>query len=115
MQAIGGANHKIEGFYDVCNERGLTGDQGVIIPASNVQHLMLREDVVEAVREGRFKVYSISTIDEALELLTGVSAGERGPDGAYPSDSINGLVQTQLGRFAERLRAFSARDGDAPR
>jgi len=108
VQAIGGANHKIEGFFDVCNERGLTGEQGVIIPASNVQHLMLREDVVEAVREGRFKVYSVSTVDDALELLTGVAAGERGPDGAYPPDSINGLVQAQLTRYAERLRAFTS-------
>jgi lon-related putative ATP-dependent protease len=108
IQAIGGANHKIEGFYDVCNERGLTGEQGVVIPASNIQHLMLREDVVEAVRAGRFKVYSVSTVDDALELLTGAPAGERGPDGAYPPDSINGLVQAQLTRFAERLRAFTS-------
>jgi predicted ATP-dependent protease len=108
VQAIGGANYKIEGFFDVCEERGLTGDQGVIIPASNVQHLMLREDVVEAVRAGRFKVYSVSTVDEALELLTGVEAGTRGPDGTYPPDSINGRVQSQLTRFAERLRAFTS-------
>src|SRR5690606_25348252 len=93
VQAIGGANYKIEGFFDVCKERGLTGEQGVIIPASNVQHLMLREDVVEAVQEGRFKVYSVSTIDEALELLTGVPVGERQPDGTYPPDSLNGRVQ----------------------
>jgi predicted ATP-dependent protease len=108
VQAIGGANYKIEGFFDVCNERGLTGEQGVIVPASNVQHLMLREDVVEAVRQGRFKVYSVSTVDEALELLTDAQAGTRGPDGAYPPDSINGLVQAQLTRFAERLRAFTS-------
>lgn len=108
VQAIGGANHKIEGFFDVCRERGLTGDQGVIIPASNVQHLMLREDVVEAVRAGQFKIHSITTIDEALELLTDVPAGTPGPDGAYPPDSINGLVQAQLMHFAERLRAFTS-------
>jgi lon-related putative ATP-dependent protease len=115
MQAIGGANYKIEGFFDVCKERGLTGEQGVIIPASNVQHLMLREDVVEAVRQGKFRVYSVTTVDEALELLTGMPAGERGPDGLYPPDSINGLVQTQLARFAERLRVFISdhgRDGE---
>jgi predicted ATP-dependent protease len=108
VQAIGGANYKIEGFFDICRERGLTGDQGVIIPQSNVQHLMLREDVVEAVREGRFKVHSVSTIDEALELLTGVTAGERAPDGTYPSGSINALVQAQLTRYAERLREFTS-------
>jgi lon-related putative ATP-dependent protease len=108
VQAIGGANQKIEGFFDVCRERGLTGEQGVIVPASNVQHLMLREDVVEAVRDGRFKVYSISTIDEALELLTGVEAGQKGPDGTYPPESINGRVQAQLTRFAERLQAFTS-------
>jgi predicted ATP-dependent protease len=107
VQAIGGANHKIEGFFDVCEERGLTGEQGVVIPASNVQHLMLREDVVEAVRQGRFRVYSVETVDEALELLTGVPAGTRGIEGVYPPDSINGMVQAQLTRYAERLRAFT--------
>jgi lon-related putative ATP-dependent protease len=107
VQAIGGANQKIEGFFDVCRERGLTGEQGVIIPASNIQHLMLREDVVDAVREGRFTVYSVSTVDEALELLTGVPAGERAADGTYPQDSINALVLAQLRQYAERLRAFS--------
>ena len=115
VQAIGGANYKIEGFFDVCNERGLTGDQGVVIPASNVQHLMLREDVVQAVQEGHFKVYSVTTVDEALELLTDVPAGERGPDGAYPPDSINGLVQAQLTRFAERLREFTSDHWRDPR
>jgi predicted ATP-dependent protease len=106
VQAIGGVNYKIEGFFDVCRERGLTGDQGVIIPASNIQHLMLREDVVEAVEAGRFQVYSVSTIDDALELLTGASAGTRDVNGVYPPDSINGLVQAKLIQYAERLRAF---------
>ncbi len=115
VQAIGGANYKIEGFYDVCKERGLTGEQGVILPASNVQHLMLREDVVEAVREGQFHVYSISTIDEALELLTGVEAGVKQPDGSYPPESINGRVQATLVRFAERLREFVEEHGDGAR
>jgi lon-related putative ATP-dependent protease len=107
VQAVGGTNQKIEGFFDTCRERGLTGEQGVIIPRSNVQNLMLREDVVEAVREGRFKVHAITSIDEALELLTGVPAGERGPDGAYTPGSINALAQDQLTRFAERMRAFT--------
>jgi lon-related putative ATP-dependent protease len=104
VQAIGGANQKIEGFYDVCRIKGLSGEQGVIIPASNVQHLMLREDVVEAVKAGRFHVYSVATVDEALELLTGVPAGEKGPDGEYPPDSLNGRVMARLRQFTERLR-----------
>lgn len=105
VQAIGGANYKIEGFYDVCQQRGLTGQQGVIIPASNVQHLMLREDVVQAVRDGKFRIYAVAGVDEALELLTGVPAGQKGPDGAYPAGSINALVQEKLRDFAERWRA----------
>src|SRR4051812_15432052 len=104
VQAIGGANYKIEGFYDVCRQRGLTGQQGVIIPASNVQHLMLREDVVQAVRDGTFHVYGVSTVDEALELLTGVPAGQKGTDGTCPPGSINALVQAKLRDFAERWR-----------
>jgi lon-related putative ATP-dependent protease len=107
VQAIGGANQKIEGFYDVCRERGLTGDQGVIVPESNIQHLMLREDVVEAVRDGRFKVYSVSNIDEALELLTGLHPGSKQEDGLYDPDSINGRVLARLRAFAERLYEFS--------
>jgi predicted ATP-dependent protease len=81
IQAIGGVNEKIEGFYDICHRRGLTGEQGVIIPAVNVQHLMLRPDVVEAARAGQFHIYAIRHVDEGLALLTGLPAGERGPDG----------------------------------
>ncbi len=117
VQAIGGANHKIEGFFDVCRLRGLSGAQGVIIPASNVQHLMLREDVVQAVRDGQFHIYSASTIDEALERLTGLEAGMRGADGSYPPASINGRVQTALTELAERLRKAGpqfSRDGAKP-
>ncbi len=107
VQAIGGANQKIEGFFDICDSRGLTGDQGVIVPASNVQHLMLREDVVEAVRQGQFKVYAVSTIDEALELLTGEQAGIRDASGGYAPESLNGKAQARLSQFARRLQAFS--------
>ena len=119
VQAIGGANQKIEGFYDVCRLQGLTGDQGVIIPATNVQHLMLREDVVEAVRSGRFHVYSVATVDEALELLTGIPAGKKRPDGEYPPDSINGRVMKRLREITESWREHSdnarpARDVDEP-
>ena len=79
----------------------------MILPASNVQHLMLREDVVEAVKAGQFRVHSVVTVDEALELLTGIPAGKQGPDGTYPPDSVNGLVQAKLLRFAAQLQAFS--------
>jgi lon-related putative ATP-dependent protease len=113
VQAIGGVNQKIEGFFDVCQAAGLTGDQGVVIPASNVQNLMLREDVVEAVAQGRFHVYPIGSVDEGIEILTGRPAGERGPDGAFPEDTLNHLVDQRLREMAERLRSF-ARDGGPP-
>lgn len=103
VQAIGGANQKIEGFFDVCRIRGLTGEQGVLIPASNVQHLMLREDVVQAVADDKFVVHAISDIDQALELLTGVPAGQPDEDGKYPDGTVNGLVQRKLADIASRL------------
>jgi lon-related putative ATP-dependent protease len=105
VQAIGGVNEKIEGFYDVCNARGLTGEQGVIIPRSNVQHLMLREDMVEAVRNGKFAVWAVSTIAEGIEILTGMPAGMRGEDGLFPTDSVYGRVEERLKVFAERAKA----------
>jgi predicted ATP-dependent protease len=108
VQAIGGANEKIEGFYDICKGNGLTGDQGVLIPAANVRNLMLRPDVVEAAREGRFRIYPVSHIDEGIELLTGLPAGARGADGRFPDDSINGRVEATLTRFAEAARAYGA-------
>jgi predicted ATP-dependent protease len=92
VQAIGGVNHKIEGFFDVCRVRGLTGRQGVIIPATNVQHLMLREDVVEAVKAGQFQVYQAATIDEALEMLT-ARRGYEGSGWPYPEGSLNARIQ----------------------
>jgi lon-related putative ATP-dependent protease len=114
VQAIGGVNEKIEGFFDVCKQGGLTGDQGVLIPAANVQHLMLRRDVVDAVKDGTFRVYSVRTIDEGIELLTGIPAGVRGRDGRFPPDSINGKVEAKLTAYAEAARRFvhhSADDG----
>ncbi|MPN34026.1 Lon protease [bioreactor metagenome] len=96
IQAIGGVTHKIEGFFELCNKRGLTGNQGVIIPASNVRDLVLREEVVEAVKEGKFHIYPITHIDEGIEILTGVTAGKLGKNAKYPPTSINGLVLKKL-------------------
>jgi lon-related putative ATP-dependent protease len=107
VQAIGGVNEKVEGFFDVCRARGMTGEEGVVIPASNVKHLMLRRDVVEAVRKGLFAIYPIETVDQAMELLTGVPAGERDESGAFPEGTINHLVEARLIAFAERRLALA--------
>lgn len=106
VQPIGGVNQKIEGFFDICNGRGLTGKQGVLIPASNVVHLMLRPDVVAAAAAGKFHIHAVSSIDEGIELLTGISAGARGADGAFPPDSVNGRVEARLNGFAMARQAF---------
>lgn len=106
VQAIGGVNQKIEGFFDVCQQRGLTGRQGVMIPSANKSQLMLRHDVLAAVQRGEFSIYAVARIDEGIEILTGVPAGERGPDQQYTSGSINRRVEERLQSFAERARAF---------
>lgn len=106
IQAIGGVNEKIEGFFDICKARGLTGSQGVLIPKANVQHLMLRRDVVDACAEGKFAIYAVSTINEGITLLTGIEAGVRGADGAYPAGSINRRVEDRLRAFANIRRNF---------
>ncbi len=108
-QAIGGVNEKIEGFFDLCRDRGLTGEQGVIIPASNVKHLMLRGDVLAAAREGRFHIHAIEDVDQAIELLTGMPAGKPAADGSYPDGSINARVARRLADFAEKAAAFARR------
>jgi lon-related putative ATP-dependent protease len=104
VQAVGGVTRKIEGFYATCVVQGLTGRQGVIVPAANVRNLMLHEDVVEAVRAGRFHVWAVRTIDEGIELLTGRRAGRRRADGTYPPDSVHGLVAARLEAYARRLQ-----------
>ena len=109
VQAIGGVNEKIEGFFDICRSRGLGDGHGVMIPKANVQHLMLREDVVEAVRDGKFSVWSVEHVDQGIEMLTGVKAGSRGPDGRFPAGTVNRLVEDKLRSFAERAKAFGAR------
>ncbi len=106
VQAIGGVNEKIEGFFDVCRAKGLTSEQGVIIPQSNAQNLMLREDVVEAVKSKKFHIWAVKTINEGIEILTGMPAGERGSDGKFPEATVNYRVEQRLEKFAECLKEF---------
>jgi predicted ATP-dependent protease len=106
VQAVGGVNEKIEGFYDLCLARGLTGNQGVIIPAANIPHLMLRPQLVEAVRERRFHIFAVSRVEEAAELLMGLPAGQMGTDGRYGTDSLFGKVQVHLEELAEAARDY---------
>jgi lon-related putative ATP-dependent protease len=112
VQAIGGVNEKIEGFFDVCAARGLSGTQGVLIPDANAQHLMLRADVVEACAAGRFAVYPVRTIDQGIRLLTQQDAGERAGDGRYPDGSVNRLVEDRLTAFAKVRQAFGRDTAD---
>ncbi|MEZ5445609.1 MAG: ATP-binding protein [Gammaproteobacteria bacterium] len=107
VQPIGGVNEKIEGFFDICQARGLSGQQGVIIPATNVRHLMLRADVVQAAREGRFHLYSVNHVDEAIALLTGFAAGEVDETGAFPEDSINARVAARLTELSLMRQAYA--------
>ena len=108
IQAIGGVNQKIEGFYDVCKAKGLTGTQGVIIPEANIPDLMLREDIVKAVKEKKFHIYSVKTIDQGIEILTRRTAGQRLKNGKFEKDSVNDLVNGKLLEFAVKLKEFSA-------
>jgi len=108
IQPIGGVNEKIEGFFDVCKAKGLTGNQGVIIPHQNAQNLMLRKDVVEAVEQGKFHIYPVKTIDQGIEILTGAKAGEKKVDGAFEEDTINYVVDQELQRLAISWKEFAA-------
>ncbi|MBU1154859.1 MAG: AAA family ATPase [Proteobacteria bacterium] len=109
-QAIGGVNLKIEGFFRLCEKRGLTGKQGVVIPSANLKNLMLHPDVVAAVKEGKFAVYAVDTMDQALELFTGLPAGERGEDGAFPEDSVNYLAEQQLEAMRQAVKDMAGKD-----
>jgi len=112
VQPIGGVNEKIEGYFDLCRERGLSGEQGVMVPTRNLPHLMLRKDVVEAVRTGRFRIWAVATVEEGIEILTGIPAGEPGK-GGYPPDSVFGRVDAKLRELAQAVREFGLADGRA--
>ncbi|MBI9112438.1 Lon protease family protein [Maridesulfovibrio ferrireducens] len=113
VQPIGGVNQKIEGFYLCCKHAGLTGKQGVMIPEPNVKDLMLRKDVVEAVKEGKFHIWSVENIAQGVEILTGIPAGESDPENGYPADSIYGKANTRLIDLAEGLKKFNAPDDES--
>jgi Lon-like ATP-dependent protease len=112
IQPIGGVNEKIEGYFDLCGLKGLTGEQGVLMPRRNLPELMLRKDVIEAVREGRFHVFAVSTVEEGIEILTAVAAGSRGADGAYPPDTVFGRTDAKLTELAQGVRAYGLADLD---
>jgi len=109
IQPIGGVNEKIEGFFRVCRSRGLTGTQGVLIPLTNLKNLQLRQEVIDAVADGKFHIYPVKNIDQGIELLTGIEAGSIMPDGGYPEDTVYGKVDRRLRHMAETLRAFGFR------
>ena len=106
VQAIGGVNEKIEGFFEVCKAKGLTGEQGVMIPDSNVQNLMLKEEVLDAAKAGQFRIYSVKTIDEGIEVLTGAKAGQRKADGTFEKGTVNYLVDKAAGDGGQTQRVF---------
>ncbi len=112
VQAIGAVNEKIEGFFDICAARGLTGEQGVLIPAANVKHLMLRRDVVGAAESGRFQIYAVENVDQAIALLTGIPAGDADASGKYPEGSVNRRVAARLAELSE-IRKSLARQAKA--
>ena len=106
IQAIGGVNQKIEGFFEVCKSKGLSGNQGVMIPAANVRNLMLKKEVIDAVKDGRFHVYAVSSVEDGIEILTGVPAGKPDMDGRYPDGSVYNKVQQKLKQYLERSLRF---------
>ena len=106
IQPIGGVNEKIEGYFDICKERGLTGEQGVLIPKANEKNLMLKSEVIEAVKADKFQIHSVETVDQGMELLTGIEMGEPDEEGNYPEETINYKVTQQLNNFAASRRKF---------
>ena len=112
VQAIGGAIYKIEGFYQVCKAKGLTGDQGVMIPRDNIRNLVLNDEVVDAVGHGKFHIYAVSTIDEGIEVLTGTPAGDRDGDGGYPEGTVHYLVERRLEEMAKAARKMGRPSDD---
>lgn len=114
IQPIGGINEKIEGFFDICNMRGLTGDQGVIIPESNIKNLMLKQEVIDAVANERFHIYPVKSIDRGMEILAGMEMGAPDADGMYPKDTVNYLVEETLNRFASIRQRFSIKPNGKP-
>ena len=110
IQPIGGVNQKIQGFYDVCKAKRLTGSQGVMIPKKNIDDVMLRKDIVEAVKKNQFHVWAVSTIDEGIEILTGKTAGSKNKHGNYPEGTIHQLANLKLETFAKRMKAYWARE-----
>jgi predicted ATP-dependent protease len=106
VQPIGGVNEKTEGFFEVCKAKGLTGKQGVMIPHLNIDDLMLRKDVVQAVQEGKFHVYPVKTIDQGIAILTGVEAGERLEDGRFKEGTVNGLVDRKLEELGKKIKEY---------
>jgi lon-related putative ATP-dependent protease len=110
IQAIGGVNQKIEGFFDLCQARGLSGEQGVVIPMANVQHLMLRREVITAAEENRFRIYAVETINQCMQVLTGIDAGERDEQGYFPNGTLNQRITAQLIDFAEKRRHFMTKN-----
>jgi predicted ATP-dependent protease len=110
VQPIGGVTEKIEGFFKLCHKRGLTGDQGVLIPAGNAKHLMVNEEVLQAVAKGQFHVWAVESIDQGIELLMDVPAGKRGRNGDYPKETVHHLVQARLRELAEELKQFGEDD-----
>lgn len=115
VQPIGGVNQKIEGFFQVCNTQGLTGAQGVMIPGRNLRNLMLRDEVVQAVKDGRFHIYAVDSVDQGMEVMCGVPMGVRRKDGSYPARSVSGRVVAKLHDMAGKLKAFQSSRNDEPR
>jgi predicted ATP-dependent protease len=106
IQPIGGVTQKVEGFYYVCKARGLNGENGVLIPKSNVKNLMLKQELVRAVQENKFHIYLVETIDQGIEILTGVEAGSQDKDGKYPEGTVNRAVNDRLAEFAKCWKSY---------